>query len=45
MHIIAAKAVCFGEALLEFKDYQKNPHNRKALAKGLMSRALTSFRH
>lgn len=42
MHIIAAKAVCFGEALkLEFKDYQKKIlTNCKALAKGLMSRGV-----
>lgn len=36
MHIIAAKAVCFGEALKpEFKEYQKQVvANAKALAKG-----------
>jgi len=42
MHIIAAKAVCFGEALKpEFKDYQKKIlTNCKALAKSLMSRGV-----
>lgn len=37
MHVIAAKAVCFGEALKpEFKDYQKQiVANAKALADGL----------
>ena len=42
MHIIAAKAVCFGEALTdEFKDYQKRIcQNAKALAKGLTDRDL-----
>ena len=42
MHIIAAKAVCFGEALKpEFKEYQHNILvNCKALAKGLMSRGV-----
>ncbi|MEG2597451.1 MAG: serine hydroxymethyltransferase, partial [Oscillospiraceae bacterium] len=40
MHIIAAKAVCFGEALKpEFKEYQKNiVLNAVALAKGLVKR-------
>jgi glycine hydroxymethyltransferase len=40
MHIIAAKAVCFGEALKpEFKDYQKRiVENAKALADGLLKR-------
>lgn len=40
MHIIAAKAVCFGEALKpEFKEYGKNViSNCKALADGLMKR-------
>lgn len=40
MHIIAAKAVCFGEALTdEFKDYQKRiVENAKALAEGLVKR-------
>lgn len=39
MHIIAGKAVCFGEALKpEFKEYQKNIiKNAKALEKGLLS--------
>ncbi len=39
MHIIAAKAVCFGEALKpEFKTYQENiVKNAKALAEGLVS--------
>ena len=38
MHIIAAKAVCFGEALKpEFKEYGKNiVANAQALAKGLL---------
>lgn len=42
MHIIAAKAVCFGEALApEFKDYQKNiVSNCSALANGLLSRGV-----
>lgn len=42
MHIIAAKAVCFGEALKpEFKDYQKRViENTKALADGLLSYGL-----
>ena len=40
MHTIAAKAVCFGEALKpEFKEYQKRVvENAQALAKGLTSR-------
>jgi glycine hydroxymethyltransferase len=40
MHIIAAKAIAFGEALKpEFKVYQQNVlNNAKALAKGLMDR-------
>ena len=39
MHVIAAKAVCFGEALQpEFKAYQSNViSNSKALAKALMN--------
>lgn len=42
MHTIAAKAVCFGEALKpEFKEYQqKVVNNAKALAKGLTDRGL-----
>ncbi len=42
MHIIAAKAVCFGEALKpEFKEYQqKIIDNCAALAKGLTSRGI-----
>lgn len=42
MHIIAAKAVCFGEALKpEFKEYAKQiVSNAQALAKGLTSRGL-----
>jgi glycine hydroxymethyltransferase len=38
MHVIAGKAVCFGEALRpEFKDYQKKiVANAQALAKGLI---------
>ena len=42
MHVIAAKAVCFGEALKpEFKEYQKQLlANSKALADGLTSRGL-----
>lgn len=41
-HIIAAKAVCFGEALKpEFKDYQaKIIENCRALADGLLSRGV-----
>ncbi len=40
MHTIAAKAVCFGEALKpEFKEYGKNVvANAKALAEGLVNR-------
>lgn len=40
MHTIAAKAVCFGEALKpEFKEYQKKiVENAKALADGLLKR-------
>ncbi len=40
MHIIGAKAVCFGEALKdEFKDYQKQVvKNAKALSESLMKR-------
>ena len=40
MHIIAAKAVCLGEALSdEFKEYQKQiVKNAKALAQGLVNR-------
>ena len=42
MHVIAAKAVCFGEALKpEFKEYQKQIlANCKALATGLTSRGI-----
>lgn len=42
MHIIASKAVCFGEALQpEFKDYgEKVVSNAKALADGLIKRGL-----
>ena len=42
MHIIAAKAVCFGEAMdNSFKVYQQNVvDNAKALAKGLTSRGI-----
>ncbi len=42
MHIIAAKAICFGEALdPSFKTYQENIiKNAAALAKGLMSRGI-----
>ena len=42
MHIIAGKAVCFGEALKpEFKDYQKRVvENCQAMAKGLLSRGI-----
>ncbi len=42
MHIIAGKAVCFGEALKpEFKDYQQRVvDNCRALAKGLLSRGI-----
>ena len=40
MHVIAAKAVCFGEALTpEFRDYQRRiVENAKALADGLLKR-------
>ncbi len=43
MHVIAAKAVCFQEALTEdFKIYQANIlKNAKALAKGLMDRDIS----
>ena len=43
MHVIAAKAVCFKEALSpEFKEYAKNIiDNAQALCKGLMSRGLS----
>ncbi|MGM9629601.1 serine hydroxymethyltransferase [Butyricicoccus sp.] len=42
MHVIAAKAVCFGEALKpEFKEYQTQvAKNAKALADGLMKRGI-----
>ena len=42
MHVIAAKAVCFKEALSdEFKTYQKNIiDNAQALCKGLMERGI-----
>ena len=42
MHVIAAKAVCFQEALGdEFKEYQKNIlKNAKALCEGLMKRGI-----
>ncbi len=42
MHVIAAKAVCFGEAMKpEFKEYQKKvAENAKALAQGLVSRGI-----
>lgn len=42
MHVIAAKAVCFKEALSdEFKTYQKNlAVNAQALCKGLMDRGI-----
>lgn len=42
MHVIAAKAVCFKEALSEdFKQYQKNTvANAKALASGLINNGL-----
>ena len=42
MHVIAAKAVCFKEALQpEFKTYQKNIiENAKALCNGLMNRGI-----
>jgi len=43
MHVIAAKAVCFKEALSpEFKEYGKNVvENAQALCKGLQSRGLS----
>lgn len=43
MHVIAAKAVCFKEALSpEFKEYGKNiVENCQALAKGLMDRGVS----
>ena len=42
MHVIAAKAVCFKEALSEeFREYQKNIiDNAQALCRGLMDRGL-----
>lgn len=42
MHVIAAKAVCFGEALTpEFKEYQaKIAENAQILAKALLSKGL-----
>ncbi len=42
MHVIAAKAVCFGEALQpQFKEYQTQvANNAKALADGLMKRGI-----
>ncbi|MCD7841846.1 MAG: serine hydroxymethyltransferase [Lachnospiraceae bacterium] len=42
MHVIAAKAVCFKEALQpEFKEYQQNvAKNAKALCAGLMNRGI-----
>lgn len=42
MHVIAAKAVCFQEALEDsFKEYQQNiVKNAQALAKGLMDRGI-----
>ena len=42
MHVIAAKAVCFKEALQpEFKEYQKQiVDNAQALCKGLMDRGI-----
>lgn len=41
-HIIAAKAVCFGEALMpEFKEYQKNiAENARVLAQALLDEGL-----
>ena len=43
MHVIAGKAVCFGEALKDdFKEYGKKiVSNCKALAEGLMKRGIT----
>ena len=45
MHVIAAKAVCFGEALKpEFTEYQKQVvANAQALANGLVKRASTWY--
>ncbi len=45
MHIIAAKAVCLGEALKpEFKEYGKQiVKNCKALADGLVKEAVSLF--
>ncbi|MBR3243357.1 MAG: serine hydroxymethyltransferase [Parasporobacterium sp.] len=45
MHVIAAKAVCYGEALKpEFKTYAKNIiQNAQALSKGLMDRGIKVF--
>ena len=42
MHIIAAKAICFGEALKpEFKEYQKNiAENARVLAQALLDEGL-----
>ena len=42
MHVIAGKAVCFGEALKpEFNEYQKRVvENAKALANGLIKRGM-----
>ncbi len=42
MHVIAGKAVCFGEALKDsFREYQKQiVKNSKALAEGLMKRGI-----
>lgn len=42
MHVIAAKAVCFGEALKpEFKEYQQRIiNNAQTLAKGLINRGI-----
>ncbi len=42
MHVIASKAVCFGEAMKpEFKVYQQNvAKNAQALAKGLVARGI-----
>ncbi|MCF0142474.1 MAG: serine hydroxymethyltransferase, partial [Parasporobacterium sp.] len=45
MHVIAAKAVCYGEALQpEFKTYAQNViANAQALSKGLMDRGIKIF--
>lgn len=45
MHVIAAKAVCYGEALKpEFKTYAKNVIiNAQALSKGLIDRGIKVF--